>query len=646
MRDGVLTIGRGPENDLVLPDPDRVISKRHCVLEQRGAEYYLIDTSTNGTFLNYEVERMPSAPVMLSEGDVIGLGGYELKVSLDEIAPPAPDPAPRGAQEPLAPLPSDPFAAPPPNPAMAQNMAHGMAPNVAPGGPVVGGDGDDVLNAVLGKATEREERPAGERAPFAEPLAPENPAPLIPEDDDLFGPISGDRGAAATASDHAPAMNQHFSPPSVVQPAPAGEAPGGAPAPGVAPGRSAAAFADAGSMIPEDWDKSIVAMQHPQSWLNRPSEPDYKPSASANDEPAVSVLSKLPAQPIPSDIGPLPASASAAADPFPMTGEMARPVTPLAGGDAGRAPDGAPAPGGALETDALDTGAGRTKPRRMDGSGAVPSTSPAPAAQTTPPPSPSAQAAARAAAEQRQPDAQPGGARGRSRPPSAERDLPRAAGSRNPARQPEREPAPERAPGQAPTEAERAALTAFLRGAGMGHVSLPDDAVEDTMTRMGAVLRIMIQGLREVLMTRAEVKREFRIEQTLISAAGNNPLKFSISPEQAVEAMIRGNMPGYLGAEAAATEALDDIKAHEVATLTGMEAALKGLLERLDPSVLTQRVEVVDGLGGFLSGNRKAKYWELYEKMYAELAREAEDDFHRVFGKEFARAYEEQQKKL
>ena len=52
MRDGALTIGRGEENDLALPDPDRLLSKRHCVLEEQNGDYVIIDISTNGTFLN------------------------------------------------------------------------------------------------------------------------------------------------------------------------------------------------------------------------------------------------------------------------------------------------------------------------------------------------------------------------------------------------------------------------------------------------------------------------------------------------------------------------------------------------------------------------------------------------------------------
>ncbi|MDZ4135669.1 MAG: FHA domain-containing protein, partial [Paracoccaceae bacterium] len=38
MKGPSLTIGRGPENDVVLPDPDRLISKNHCTIEDQGGD--------------------------------------------------------------------------------------------------------------------------------------------------------------------------------------------------------------------------------------------------------------------------------------------------------------------------------------------------------------------------------------------------------------------------------------------------------------------------------------------------------------------------------------------------------------------------------------------------------------------------------
>jgi type VI secretion system protein ImpI/type VI secretion system protein len=188
-------------------------------------------------------------------------------------------------------------------------------------------------------------------------------------------------------------------------------------------------------------------------------------------------------------------------------------------------------------------------------------------------------------------------------------------------------------------------LRAFLRGAGLEDLEIPPEARAEAMERAGRVMRVMVNGLREVLMTRTSIKSEFRIAQTMIAAGDNNPLKFSISEEQAMESLIRPRTRGYLDPVAAAEEALRDVKAHEVAVLSGMEAALRGILRGLSPQELEGRIETSGGLGALLKG-RKARYWEVYEKMYAEIADQAETDFQELFGKEFARAYEEQQRKL
>ena len=48
-----------------------------------------------------------------------------------------------------------------------------------------------------------------------------------------------------------------------------------------------------------------------------------------------------------------------------------------------------------------------------------------------------------------------------------------------------------------------------------------------TMLALGKAFRNLVAGLRAVLIARAQIKSEFRIEQTMIQARGNNPLKFS-----------------------------------------------------------------------------------------------------------------------
>lgn len=63
----VLSIGRGPDNDLIFPD--REISRHHCRIRQEGRNYTLEDLrSKNGTFVNGQ--RL-TGPHVLLDGDEI-----------------------------------------------------------------------------------------------------------------------------------------------------------------------------------------------------------------------------------------------------------------------------------------------------------------------------------------------------------------------------------------------------------------------------------------------------------------------------------------------------------------------------------------------------------------------------------------------
>ena len=45
-------IGRAHDNDWVLPDPQRYLSAHHARVQFRDGTYYLLDTSTNGVYIN------------------------------------------------------------------------------------------------------------------------------------------------------------------------------------------------------------------------------------------------------------------------------------------------------------------------------------------------------------------------------------------------------------------------------------------------------------------------------------------------------------------------------------------------------------------------------------------------------------------
>ena len=99
-------------------------------------------------------------------------------------------------------------------------------------------------------------------------------------------------------------------------------------------------------------------------------------------------------------------------------------------------------------------------------------------------------------------------------------------------------------------------------------------------------------------------------------------------------------------ADLAISESFDDLKAHQLAVMAGVQASIKHLLKRFEPAVLEARLTKPAGISALLPGGRQAQYWALFTQLYASISREAEDDFEELFGREFGRAYEEQSAKL
>lgn len=87
---GSLTVGRGVENGWILPDPDLLLSRQHCVFEAAGSGFRVTDTSTNGVFLNgseQPIGRNASAP--LSSGDRIRLGRFIIEAMVESLSAPS-----------------------------------------------------------------------------------------------------------------------------------------------------------------------------------------------------------------------------------------------------------------------------------------------------------------------------------------------------------------------------------------------------------------------------------------------------------------------------------------------------------------------------------------------------------------------------
>ena len=124
---------------------------------------------------------------------------------------------------------------------------------------------------------------------------------------------------------------------------------------------------------------------------------------------------------------------------------------------------------------------------------------------------------------------------------------------------------------------------------------------------------------------------------TTIQSAENNPLKFSVTPEDAIENMFAKQGKAYLPPVEAIQDGFADISDHQVALFDAMKAAYEHILGQFDPDFLAQKFERTSSKR-FLGG--KAKNWDAYQLLYSELKEDKEQTFKRLFGEVFADAYE------
>ncbi|MGY2322621.1 type VI secretion system-associated FHA domain protein TagH [Pseudomonas azotoformans] len=192
----------------------------------------------------------------------------------------------------------------------------------------------------------------------------------------------------------------------------------------------------------------------------------------------------------------------------------------------------------------------------------------------------------------------------------------------------------------APTVGD-AVLQALLTGLG-----IPDLHTSRSPTELaqlvGEMLRATTAGTMDVLMARALTKRESHIDMTMIGAYSNNPLKFFPDADNALTQMLGGDSPAYMRPVKAMNASFEDLKAHELAVIAGMRAALGAVVQRFDPARVEQRRTTHGALDKWMPARRKARLWDRLVERYEDLARDADEDLQRLFGELFSKAYEEQ----
>jgi len=178
----------------------------------------------------------------------------------------------------------------------------------------------------------------------------------------------------------------------------------------------------------------------------------------------------------------------------------------------------------------------------------------------------------------------------------------------------------------------------FFRGLGIAQDKLPDnqEEIETLLFNAGKILKNLLDSQASLLKARAEIKKQFAASMTVIQREENNPLKFCQSTDELVDYLFINTPPGFLSAEQAVNESIDDLCHHQMAMMAGIQAALKGLLDKFSPEMVEKNCDP----GRF---NKASKYWEYYLNHYSQISQIAQTEF---LGSDFAEAYESQVKSM
>lgn len=186
-------------------------------------------------------------------------------------------------------------------------------------------------------------------------------------------------------------------------------------------------------------------------------------------------------------------------------------------------------------------------------------------------------------------------------------------------------------------------LAALYAGLGM---TPPASRSPQQARLIGALLRASIAGTLGLLATRTIAKRELGAGRTMPQSRENNPLKFALDTDAALAHLLGPPQRGFIAPIAAVDAAFADLRAHELAVLAGMRAALEAVLARFDPQALEARFAGKGMWDNLVPVNHRARLWERYVEQHAEIMREVEDDFDSLFGGAFLEAYEAQLARL
>ena len=186
-------------------------------------------------------------------------------------------------------------------------------------------------------------------------------------------------------------------------------------------------------------------------------------------------------------------------------------------------------------------------------------------------------------------------------------------------------------------------VDSFLDGLGINRSELhPSTDLGEIMQNAGEVLREFVEGITQLLASRANLKTAFRLDQTTVLPRGNNPMKLSANTKDTIKQLLVGKDGEYLGPRDAVREVCRDLLFHQDAFLDAMNSAFTEFADRFDPAELEEGFDLTLNSNLITKMFNKNKYWPLYSELYPIMTAKGDGRFPEICAEVFVKAYEHQ----
>jgi predicted component of type VI protein secretion system len=166
----------------------------------------------------------------------------------------------------------------------------------------------------------------------------------------------------------------------------------------------------------------------------------------------------------------------------------------------------------------------------------------------------------------------------------------------------------------APAHRDISLIEAFCEGARLDASALSLEDPQDLMRRVGAIYQQTILGLATLMAERARLKSNYDLDRTTISAAANNPFKWTPTRKLAQDLLCGGDT-GFLSDADAVRSSFEDLITHVNALAHGADTASSQAIQTLSP----QAIEAEAKEQGSLLRSRHAVCWDILIKRYAAI---------------------------